>query len=242
MNILGYQFEPKAWSIVLTLIATVVFSNLGLWQLSRADEKETQHKQLEQFAKQPPVLLPATLVKLEEFEYRDVEVEGEFVNEMTIYLDNKTYQGRAGYHVITPLRIDNSSLYVAVNRGWVATGYDRSILPPVPKTEGVVHITGTAVSPNIKTFELSDKQMDKQVWNSFSHERYQQALGIKLQPLLILQKSTIEDGLIRDWHKPESGSSKNIGYAVQWFSLAATTIIIFIVLNVKRRNKEEQQT
>ncbi len=239
MNILGYQFEPRLWSVILTLVAIAVFLNLGLWQLSRADEKQSQYDQLEQFAKQPAVLLPSTLVKLADFEYRDVEVQGEFVNEKTIYLDNKTYQGRAGYHIITPLRIANSSLHVAVNRGWVATGYDRSVLPPVKAIKGEVRITGTVVSPNIKTFELSDKQGDKQVWNSLSLEKYQQALNLTLQPLLILQKSKEDDGLIKNWHKPESGASKNIGYAVQWFSLAATTIIIFIVLNVKRRNKEK---
>jgi len=239
MNILGYQFEPRLWSVILTLVAIAVFSNLGLWQLSRADEKQSRYDQLEQFAKQSAVLLPSTLVKLADFEYRDVEVQGEFVNEKTIYLDNKTYQGRAGYHIITPLRIANSSLHVAVNRGWVATGYDRSVLPPVKDIKGEVRIAGTVVSPNIKTFELSDKQADKQVWNSLSLEKYQQALDLTLQPLLILQKSKEDDGLIKDWHKPESGASKNIGYAVQWFSLAATTIIIFIVLNVKRRNKEK---
>jgi len=239
MNILGYQFEPRLWSVILTLVAIAVFSNLGLWQLSRADEKQSRYDQLEQFAKQSAVLLPSTLVRLADFEYRDVEVQGEFVNEKTIYLDNKTYQGRAGYHIITPLRIANSSLHVAVNRGWVATGYDRSVLPPVKDIKGEVRIAGTVVSPNIKTFELSDKQADKQVWNSLSLEKYQQALDLTLQPLLILQKSKEDDGLIKDWHKPESGASKNIGYAVQWFSLAATTIIIFIVLNVKRRNKEK---
>lgn len=215
--------------------------NLGLWQLSRADEKQSKHEQLEQFAKQPPVLLPASMVKLRDYEYRDVEVQGEFVNEKTIYLDNKTYQGRAGYHVITPLRISNSSSHVAINRGWIATGYDRSILPPIMEIKDEVQIIGTVVSPDIKTFELSDKQIENQVWSSFSFEKYQQFVGLKMQPLLILQKSKDDDGLIREWHKPDSGASKNIGYAVQWFSLAATTIIIFIVLNVKRRNKEEQQ-
>lgn len=241
MNILGYRFEPRLWSVILTIMAIVIFMNLGFWQLSRADEKQSKHEQLEQFAKQPPVLLPASIVKLEEYEYRDVEVKGEFVNEKTIYLDNKTYQGRAGYHVITPLRISNSTIHVAINRGWLATGHDRSILPPVTEINGEVQITGTVVSPNIKTFVLSDKQIENQVWNSFSLEKYQQSVGLKMQPLLILQKSKDDDELIKDWHKTESGASKNIGYAVQWFSLAITTIIIFIVLNVKRRNKEEQQ-
>ena len=59
-----------------------------------------------------------------------------------------------------------------------------------------------------------------------------------MQPLLVLQKNKVEDGLIREWSRPESGASKNIGYAVQWFSLAVTTIIIFLALNVKRKNSK----
>lgn len=238
---MGYRFEPKLWSIFLAIVAVIVFLKLGFWQLSRADEKTLQHEQLEKFAKQPTVLLPEVQIKLEDFEYRDVEVRGHYMSEHTIYLDNKTYQGRAGYHVITPLKISNSALYVAVNRGWVATGNDRSILPAVPRVEHEVKITGTVVSPNIKTLELSDKLIDNQVWSSFTLERYQQNTGLNMQPVLILQKNNEDDGLIRDWHKPDSGASKNIGYAVQWFSLAATTIIIFIVLNVKRRVKKIQQ-
>jgi len=59
-----------------------------------------------------------------------------------------------------------------------------------------------------------------------------------MQPIMVLQKDKIEDGLIRDWDKPDSGASKNIGYAIQWFLLAATAIIIFLVLNVKRKNSK----
>jgi surfeit locus 1 family protein len=179
------------------------------------------------------------LVNLKDFQYRNVEVRGEYLSEYTIYLDNKTYQGRAGYHVITPLRMANSSLHVAVNRGWVATGYDRSILPVIAaKTEGEMKVIGTVVSPEIRTLELSDKLIEGKVWDNFNLQRYQEVTGLEMQPIMVLQKDTIKDGLIRDWSKPDSGASKNIGYAVQWFSLAVTAIIIFIVLNVKRKNSK----
>ena len=236
MIILGYRFEPKLWAIAITIVSVIVFLELGKWQLSRADEKKAQYEQLERYAKQPAVTLPGTLISLKDFQYRDVEVRGEYLSNYTIYLDNKTYHGRAGYHIITPLRISNSSLHVAVNRGWVATGYDRSILPQVTEVEGEVKVIGTVVSPEIRTLELSDKFVEGQVWDNFNLQRYQEVTGLKTQPIMILQKDTAEDGLIRDWSKPESGASKNIGYAIQWFSLAVTAIIIFLVLNVKRKN------
>jgi surfeit locus 1 family protein len=234
MTVLGYRFEPKLWAITITVVFVIIFVELGKWQLSRAEEKNAQHEQLEQYAKQPTVTLPDILVKLKDFQYRDIEVSGEYLPEYTIYLDNKTYQGRAGYHVITPLKISNSTLAIAVNRGWIATGYDRSVLPPVKEVIGEVKVTGVVASSDIRTLELSDKIVEGPVWDNFNLERYQEVIGLRLQPLMLLQKSDEKDGLIRDWSKPDSGASKNIGYAIQWFSLAVTAVIIFIVLNVKR--------
>lgn len=91
------------------------------------------------------------------------------------------------------------------------------------------------ISPEIRTLELSKQVTRGVVWDNFNLQRYQEISGLTFQPLLILQNKSEEDGLIRDWSKPDSGATKNFGYAVQWFSLALTTVIIFIVLNVKRK-------
>jgi len=240
MIVLGYRFEPKLWAIIVTTVFVIVFIELGKWQLSRADEKNARHEQLEQYANQPAVTLPGTLVKLKDFEYREVEIRGEYLPEHTIYLDNKTYQGRAGYHIITPLKVSNSTLHVVINRGWIATGLDRSILPQVPEIKGDVRVTGTVVSPELRTLELSDKVTMGEVWDNFNLQRYQEVTGLEMQPLMVLQKDKVEDGLIRDWDRPDSGAAKNLGYAVQWFSLAATAIIIFLVMNVKRKNSKSE--
>ncbi|MBP6366589.1 MAG: SURF1 family protein [Nitrosomonas sp.] len=234
----GYRFEPKIWAIIVTLIFALIFIELGKWQLSRADEKDARYELLDQYSKQPAIKLPDTSVKLEEFLYREIEVEGEFQTEHTIFLDNKTYHGRAGYHIITPLKIASSQLSVVINRGWIATGNDRSILPKITEIKEKVRIIGTVVSPEIKSFTLSDENPISVVWNNFNLQQYQKATGLELQPLLVLQKDKMDDGLIRDWTKPNSGASKNTGYAVQWFSLAVTTIIIFLALNVKRKSSK----
>ncbi len=238
MNVRSYRFEPRLWTIIITIIFVIIFIELGKWQLSRAEEKNEQYEQLEQYAKQPAVKLPNNLVKLKDFQYREVEVSGKYLPEYTIYLDNKVYKGRAGYHVITPLKISNTELHVVINRGWIAIGSDRSTLPLVVDVKGELKVTGIAASPEVKTLDLSGKVVEGQVWDNFNLRRYQEVTGLAMQPLMILQKSEEKDGLIRDWSKPDSGASKNIGYAVQWFSLAITAIIIFIVLNVKRRNKK----
>ncbi|WP_297324692.1 SURF1 family protein [Nitrosomonas sp.] len=240
MIVLGYRFEPKFWAIIITIASVLIFTELGKWQLSRADEKTARYEQLEEYAKQPAIKLPGALIKLKDFQYREVEVEGEYLPEYTIFLDNKTHKGRAGYHIITPLKIANSSVCVAINRGWVATGYDRAILPEIAEVNGQVKVTGVVVSSELRTLELSDTSSTGRVWGNFDLNRYQEVVNLKMQPIMVLQKDRIEDGLIRDWDKPDSGASKNIGYAVQWFLLAATAIIIFLVLNVKRKNSKSE--
>ncbi|MDO8894010.1 SURF1 family protein [Nitrosomonas sp.] len=240
MIVLGYRFEPKLWAFFVTALFVIIFIELGKWQLSRADEKNARHELLELYAKQPAVTLPNTLVRLEDFQYREVEVQGEFISEHTIYLDNKTHQGRAGYHVITPLKVLNSELLVVINRGWIATGNDRSVLPYVSEIDGVVKISGLVVAPELRTLNLSEMVTAGKVWDNFNLQRYQEVTRKVIQPLMVLQRNHMEDSLIRDWDRPGSGADKNLGYAVQWFLLAATAIIIFIVLNVKRKNSKSE--
>lgn len=242
MTLKGYQFKPKLWALVVTICLTLVFIELGKWQLSRADERNARQAQLDQLSKEPVVNIPGSPIKLEDFQYRQVEATGRYRPEFTIFLDNKTYKGRAGYHVITPLQITNSDWHVIINRGWVPTGYDRSILPEIPTRLDETIATGIVVSPELRVLELSDQVDNGVVWDNFNLERFRQMTKINLQPMMVLQKDHVEDGLIRDWERPDSGASKNIGYAIQWFSLAVTTIIIFLVLNVKRSIKEIQQT
>lgn len=238
MIVLGYRFEPKLWAIAITIVFVLIFVELGKWQLSRADEKTARYEQLEEYAKQPAIKLPGVLIELKDFQYREVEVEGEYLPEYTIFLDSKTYKGRAGYHIITPLKIVNSSVCVPINRGWIATGYDRAVLPQIAEVNGRVKVTGVVVSSELRTLELSNTLPTGRVWSNFDLSRYQEIVNLKMQPIMVLQKDKVEDGLIRDWDKPDSGASKNIGYAIQWFLLAATAIIIFLVLNVKRKNSK----
>lgn len=240
MTVLGYRFTPKIWSIILTAAFVYLFIELGYWQLSRADEKNEQQARLEQRSEQPAVTLPTTPVKLEKFQYRQVEIRGEYLPNETILLDNKIYKGLAGYHVLTPIRIANSSMHVLINRGWIATGKDRAVLPDVPEVQGEVMVSGVVVSPEQKMLELSKQAATGIVWENLNLQRYQENTGLKLQPILVLQNNKLDDGLIREWDRPDSGAERNLGYAVQWFSLAATAVIIFLVLNVKRKYSKSQ--
>lgn len=237
---MNYQFKPKWWVILLTIALALIFVRLGLWQLSRANEKELRQERIEQYAREPVIKLPTTLIKLEDYQYRQVEVRGSFIEDHAIYLDNKIYQGVAGYEILVPVKIANSSLHVLVNRGWIAAGTDRLQLPAVYFPRGEVTVTGMVASPMIKAMQLSEEITADKLWINLDFELYQKVTGLALQPILLLQQDNhIDDGLIRQWVRPDSGASKNIGYAIQWFLLAATICIIFLILNVKRNSSKK---
>lgn len=242
MKSLNYQFKPSLWLSFFAVLAFALFIKLGYWQLSRADEKEARFLQLTTYAKQPAIAVSSTTLDLADLQYRRVEVSGHFVPELTALLDNKVSNGVAGYHVLTPLRIGNSDMHVLINRGWASANANRMNLPEIITPVEYINIIGTVASPNIKAIALSKNQVSGKVWQNFDLAHYQEITNIDLQPFMILQQddpnSLIEDGLIRKWERPDSGSARNTGYALQWFSLAAVTFIIYIVLNVKRKEAQ----
>jgi surfeit locus 1 family protein len=57
--------------------------------------------------------------------------------------------------------------------------------------------------------------------------------GLALEPWILEQHSALEDGLLRDWPRAGSGVEKHESYALQWYSLAALSLILFLALNFK---------
>lgn len=207
---------------------------LGNWQLNRAAEKRNLQQHYDVMAQQPAVLLPSQTVKLGDYLFRKVEVRGEFLLAYQILLDNKIQRGKAGYHVITPLRIAGSDKAVLINRGWVARDASRTQLPLIKTTAMPVRIEGIAINPDTRFFELSSHVVEGRVWQNLTLERFAKTVPFALQPILVLQQNDTGDGLIRAWERPDTGITKHQGYAFQWFALALAIFITYIAVNIKR--------
>ena len=51
---------------------------------------------------------------------------------------------------------------------------------------------------------------------------------------MIEQRSSLPDGLARDWPPHEAGIEKHEAYALQWYSLAALAVVLVIVLSLSK--------
>ncbi len=65
--------------------------------------------------------------------------------------------------------------------------------------------------------------------------RIAQASGLPLLPFIIEQTNDTADGLAREWPAPDFGIEQHLSYMVQWYSLAALGIVLWLALNWRAR-------
>jgi len=229
----AFSFLPRLLPTVVAVAGIVLTFFLGEWQIGRADFKQGLQDRQDALARESVVSIGVAPLAADDIQLRKVEVRGAFDPNFTVFVDNRLYQHQPGYHVATPLRIAGSQRYVLVNRGWVAAGRDRS-LPVVETPAGEQVVRGTAVTYSEKFMELSTKVAEGNVWQNLVFERYRQATGLDLQPFGIQQDSAVDDGLKREWKRPDLGRNTHLAYAFQWYALSFAIFIYYLVTHVKR--------
>jgi surfeit locus 1 family protein len=239
----GADTEPSRRFVIFiggALVAILVptFISFGMWQWNKAAAKETRQALLDTREKEPPVLLSAQAVDAESMRFRRVSVRGHYEPGHQILIDNRVHQQHAGYHVITPLRIDGSEMRVLVNRGWISANASRQI-PQVPTPTETVELQATAVMPGTRFFTLAPEPAGnawQPVWQNLDFARYRQAVDFPLQPVVLqLDPESAGGGFIRDWPRPDERIERHVGYAWQWFGFAAATVGIWLYFLLRPR-------
>jgi len=220
----------------VAMIALTV--SLGNWQIRRGHDKEALQQRFDALGKEPPVDLGVAKVDASVLDLRRVRARGTWLPDYLVLLDNRVRHGVPGYHVFMPLQLEGSKLSVLVNRGWVAASPERSHLPDIPTPQGVVTVEGLSKAPRGKTFELAPDSSTGKVWQNVTIERFRDASKLDLQPIVVEQTNTADDGLVREWERPEFGVEKHRGYAFQWYSLAVLTVALYVVLSLRGAKKQ----
>ena len=120
------QFRPLFWLTVVTVPALATLILLGSWQLQRLQWKNQLIDQFEARTAAPSVSPPLADSLTADGEFTRLALVGEFRHDQEIYLTGRTYEGNAGFHVVTPFLLADGRT-ILINRGWVAESYrDRS--------------------------------------------------------------------------------------------------------------------
>ncbi|MEO5617842.1 MAG: SURF1 family protein [Candidatus Eisenbacteria bacterium] len=107
-------------AVALVISAALACARLGFWQLSRLAEKRALNATLRAALAAPPVLAWPGASTLEELRKRQVELRGRFDSRYQVLLRGRPRDGEPGVIVVTPFLLGSESTAVMVERGWLA--------------------------------------------------------------------------------------------------------------------------
>ena len=222
-------------AIGAALVGFAVTIALGMWQLRRAAEKTALDQTWDAAQIGAPLVLhtAADVAAVAASLPRRVRVGGEFDYPRTYWLDNRPLAGRAGFLVVTPLRLDGTQQVVLVNRGWAARDPgDRTRLPAIGRPAGSVEIEGIAVADMPRVFDLGEQGAGV-IRQNLDGREVESEIGMPVAHFVIQQTSALDDALDRHWTPPASGAERNRGYAFQWFALATLIALLPVVFGLR---------
>ena len=220
--------------LVAALLAAAGTARLGAWQLDRAAQKQAMQGRLDERSHLPALLGPDLANELDTAaaqHHRPARLRGQWLARHTVYLENRTMNGRVGFIVVTPLKLDQGAA-VMVQRGWVARDFvQRTRLPDLPKPGGTVEIEGWIAAPPSRLFDFAGAAEGGPIRQNLDFTDYARETGVALRPMSIQQADDAAnrgDGLLRQWPRPAIDVHKHYGYAAQWFSLAALITGLYV--------------
>lgn len=239
MRIGGYEFRPGVWPSVVGLLLLVLLMSLGFWQLDRAEQKRVL---LQAYGDRPTdaaIRIDDGFAFGPDWRYRRAQAIGKYDSHHQFLLDNRVRQGRVGYHVLTPLRLAQGDAVVLVNRGWVPQGATRADLPELPAPDAPeLSIEGLIDFPPQKVFVLGEGEDRDPGWPKVLQQvrldLQARQLNVRLLPMVLLLDKDQPGGFVREWNPVVVGPERHVGYAVQWFALAAALVILYVWVNLKR--------
>ena len=227
----------RFWLLTAASLAMAVLTlNLGLWQLARAHQKIAMREAIERQQQLPAAdataLGPGVSADLV---YRTIHIRGSWLAGHTVFLDNRQMNGKVGFFVLTPLKLENAPLAVLVQRGWAQRSFvDRAALPAVATPTGTVEVTGRIAPPPSKLYEFAPSGRGT-IRQNLDIVGFSTEVGVPLAPLSVMQLDAAADGLARDWPVVDTGVEKHYGYAFQWFALCGLIVLLYAWFQIVRR-------
>ncbi|HEX9721120.1 MAG TPA: SURF1 family protein [Ramlibacter sp.] len=221
----------RFWLVTLAAVAALAVTlALGAWQLGRAHEKLALQASMEERKALPPVGEQALLDARPsgDSRYRPVVLRGTWLARHTVFLDNRQMNGKTGFYVVTPLRLEGSGRAVLVERGWAQRNFvNREQLPPIDTPPGIVQVRGRMAPPPAKLYEF-DGAPSGPIRQNLDLAQWRAETGLPLLEVGVQQTGETSDGLLRDWPDAAGGAGKNYGYAFQWWALSALIAILYV--------------
>jgi surfeit locus 1 family protein len=234
-------------ALVLLGLTVALLVSLGRWQIRRGDERRAVQAAIESGRRLSPLVLAPGIASSELTPWRPARATGRWLNERSVWLENRNYKGRPGYWVATPFAFDAPAGHaVLVLRGWVPRSTPGEPEPKMPQAPDGTHIIEGELTPHVpRLFELwslgksqdnvlppvvADTQGNAPHLQNLDLQTYARATGLIFIPAVLEQTGPPDDHLVRDWPQPSVDFNENDGYSLQWFAFAAIAAVAWLVV------------
>ena len=231
-------FSPGIVPTIVTLLVLYVMFTLGQWQHEKGEYISNLQDKINERKYLPPVSMEELPHDRDDQVFLPVIVRGVFDAEHHIYFDNRIVNGVAGYDIFTPFRMDDGGV-ILVNRGWLKQGRTRQDLPEFDTVTSPVSFKALLDRPPSKDFLLADNVHADLTWpmvlQYVDTQEISGMLGYELMPMVLRLDKDADHGFYREIPVLKLDSTKNTGYAFQWFAMMAALLVIYIAVNTKKR-------
>ncbi|MDC3400809.1 SURF1 family protein [Candidatus Pelagibacter ubique] len=199
-----------------------VFLALGSWQIIRLNWKLELINQIETSLKDIPVNLSNSKHK----NYLRIKTRGSIDFEKQIYLYNLNEKGKPGFEVINPLKVGNNNYLL--NRGWIPFNKKEDETINVIDENYINGVLRKQIKPNMFKPE---NDLSENYWFTLNRDDIFKFTGKNFSPYVIYISGNNE------FPKPKSItaniSNNHKKYALTWFSLAISILLIYLYLRKK---------
>ncbi|MGQ0618759.1 MAG: SURF1 family protein [Panacagrimonas sp.] len=235
---MAYRFRPPLWSIVATLLGTGLFLSLGTWQVHRGQDKRSLESAFGGHTGEPVIELSSDTPTPDPLTAPRAQAAGIYDAARQLLLDHQTRNRVPGYHVWTPLRMEEG-VWLMVDRGWIAADPDRRRLPDLDVPTEARTIRGhwrPLPEPGLRlASQACEPGAFPRVLSYPTAAELACLLGAPVARGLLLLDPAETEGYVREWELPNPvPPERHYAYAAQWFAFAATLLFLFVKLNLKK--------
>jgi len=239
LNIGAYRFSPGIVPSISTVALMYLMVSLGQWQADRAEQKDNLRDAIVARKDLPVISMQELPATESERAFLPVSLDGQYDVKHHFLLDNKILNGRVGYDVYSPLKMSNGQA-ILVNRGFLPQGKTRQDLPVFETPDEALNVRGLLHKPPSKTIVLADDVNQVISWpvvfQYIDIEEIEKILGYPVFSMVLWLDKEENHGFTRTLPALALDSSKNKGYAFQWYAMTLALLIIYIAVNTKKRD------
>ena len=207
---------------VFIIFFIFVFIGLGTWQIIRLNWKNNLISEIENSLKNPPVELAQS--KKENF--LKIKTSGSIDFDKQIYLYNLNESGTPGFEVINPIMIGDENFLI--NRGWIP--FEKKGTQEINVFDQK-NIIGTLKLQGRKNIFKPDNDLDENYWFSLNREDILKFTGKNFSKYIIYLDGNYQ--LPRPKKITANISNNHQKYAITWFSLALSILLLYLYFRKK---------